>query len=350
MQHQWVYVDGRWHSETNSCLGNTLSTIMEIHHYRKTGNSQRFLAYWIYGNRAPHHLQSDDGMIVEEALEMLQLDGVIPSDTAISYNLHYFDFDGYTGAKNKVAQMYDSKISIARQYRVGSYSMYEGWKKPLTSYETLEPDPYVVTTVQNAIVDDGAVLLNFWTFSEFYNIPSSGIVPYVDLTNDDYIVGHAMALIGWKYINGKLHWIAQNSWDSTWGNSGRCYIPFDHRMASLSWFYTIKQGTSSYTRPSNWSWATSKVAGSTFNITATEWNNFCTRINEFRRYKLGLGNDYTFTTAYKGNAFTAAMYNQARNAINVMNPSTSIPVYRNKGDTIYASDINRLRDSLNSIA
>jgi len=100
-------------------------------------------------------------------------------------------------------------------------------------------------------------------------------------------------------------------------------------------------------KPSSFSWYTTKSSGGNFNLTASEWNDLCTKINDFRSYR-NLS-DYTFTRAYSGNSFTATQYNEARNAINVMNPSTSIPIYRNSGEIIYASDINGLRDSLNSI-
>lgn len=99
--------------------------------------------------------------------------------------------------------------------------------------------------------------------------------------------------------------------------------------------------------PSDWSWYTSKTSGGTFNLGAEEWKDFFNRINDFRSYK-GWGS-YSYTPPTVDGIFTASMYNQARNAINTMNPPTSIPISRSSGDIVYAYDINRLRDSLNSI-
>ena len=110
---------------------------------------------------------------------------------------------------------------------------------------------------------------------------------------------------------------------------------------SVSSAYAVTQRA----RPSSWSWYSSKYSGGTFNLTAYEWNAFCDRINEFRDYK-GLSS-YSFTYAYSGSSFTANHYNQARNAINVMN--TNIPPYRNSGDVIYASDLNHLMNGLNGV-
>ncbi len=101
------------------------------------------------------------------------------------------------------------------------------------------------------------------------------------------------------------------------------------------------------TKPS-FSWSYPKASGSSFNIYATEWNNLLDKVNEFRQYK-GLSAINTFTYAYSGMEFTASMMNQPINIINTMSPNTSTPSVKVKGDSIFASDINRLRDSLNSI-
>ena len=100
-------------------------------------------------------------------------------------------------------------------------------------------------------------------------------------------------------------------------------------------------------RPSDWSWYTSKVSGSTVNITAQEWNSFCTKINQFRQYKNF--SEYSFTTVYTGGTITAAQANQARSAIASMTPPTSLPSNAVTGQPINASFFNGLRNSLNSI-
>lgn len=102
------------------------------------------------------------------------------------------------------------------------------------------------------------------------------------------------------------------------------------------------------TRPSNFAWTVAKVSGGTNTILSTEWNSLLERINAFRLYK-GLAYIYTFIEAVKGNDFTATMFNQAVNIINTMSPPTSPPTTKSAGQVVYASDLNLLRDSLNSI-
>lgn len=98
-------------------------------------------------------------------------------------------------------------------------------------------------------------------------------------------------------------------------------------------------------RPADWSWYTSKISGGNFSLTASEWNAFTARINQFRTYK-GLGT-YGFSTAYSGNPVYAYMFNEARNAISSM---ASVMSTVSSNQDILANYLNSIRDSLNSIS
>jgi hypothetical protein len=103
-------------------------------------------------------------------------------------------------------------------------------------------------------------------------------------------------------------------------------------------------------RPAEFSWNRPKVKNDVFNLTASEWNELAKSINQFRQYSGKT--TYGFTTAQSGNPFYAYMFNQAVNAISEINspsPSIAPPATKQKGDIISAADLNRLRDSLNSI-
>lgn len=100
-------------------------------------------------------------------------------------------------------------------------------------------------------------------------------------------------------------------------------------------------------RPSNFSWTYSKTSGGSFNLTASEWNSFTSRINEFRDY-CDLSS-YSFTTAYSGNSFTAAMYRQARTAIQAIDGYGTYIPYVYAGDEITAYMMNVLVSELNAI-
>lgn len=100
-------------------------------------------------------------------------------------------------------------------------------------------------------------------------------------------------------------------------------------------------------RPADFEWTYAKAKGRTFNLTATEWNNFTARINEFRVYK-GLSN-YSFTTAVKGARFTAAMYKQATVAIQGIPGYGAYIPNAEPGDIVTAYHLNQIRDELNAI-
>ncbi len=98
-------------------------------------------------------------------------------------------------------------------------------------------------------------------------------------------------------------------------------------------------------RPSDWAWWSVIDSGAAINISASEWNAFCDRINEFRSYK-GF-DEITFSRVYRGTAISAAIVNEARNAIYPM--SNWVPYAVSQGDIISASFFLGLQTALNAI-
>jgi hypothetical protein len=106
-----------------------------------------------------------------------------------------------------------------------------------------------------------------------------------------------------------------------------------------------------YTRGYNWDWYSPKVSGQPVYLSAIEWNAFCTRINQFRRW-IGLGND-SFPIVNPGDSITAVRINRAIDSINSIydyfygdDPVINTVV---TGGTMYASLLNDLRNYLNAI-
>jgi len=110
-------------------------------------------------------------------------------------------------------------------------------------------------------------------------------------------------------------------------------------------------------RPPDWSWSSTYTKGDPFNITATEWNDFTARINDFRDYK-GFS-FYSFSAlAGAGKNANASHFNEAIDAIDDMNPPTLPPstkvgvsdvVNPSDADDVATDDFDLIRDSLNSI-
>jgi hypothetical protein len=107
-------------------------------------------------------------------------------------------------------------------------------------------------------------------------------------------------------------------------------------------------------RPSNWTWTTLVSGSSTYEfggvlradvVSNTEWNNFCTRINEFRLYK-NLPS-YSFTTVSSKSSLTSSVFEEVRLAISSM---ITVPASVSTGETGVNSKIQALSNALNQIS
>lgn len=155
------------------------------------------------------------------------------------------------------------------------------------------------------------------------------------------------------YIDNKTASSGTSTLTWTGLQSGQSFI-FKARSrlyVNNTWLESVSEGVVQVqvggTRPNNYSWTTPKTSGQPFSLTASEWNSFTARINQFRIYK-GLG-AFSFTTATTGNYFLASMFNQAVTAISAMSPPTPPPAMVSSGGIIYASYLNGIVNSLNSI-
>src|SRR5690606_13086004 len=131
----------------------------------------------------------------------------------------------------------------------------------------------------------------------------------------------------WYTVSGATHYEVNNQTTGETRTAYDSHIYWDGLMPDTTYRFRVRAGNSGgfsgwsttitaktpAERPSNYYWTYSKYSGGNFNLTADEWNKFTARINAFRTYK-GWSN-FDFDYAYRGNAFTAKMYNDARNAI-----------------------------------
>lgn len=59
---------------------------------------------------------------------------------------------------------------------------------------------------------------------ESFAVQQTGIVPMPDIANEDFLGGHAVALVG--YDDGTSLFLAKNSWGTSWGDNGYLHIPY----------------------------------------------------------------------------------------------------------------------------
>ena len=101
-------------------------------------------------------------------------------------------------------------------------------------------------------------------------------------------------------------------------------------------------------RPEDFEFSSSIRSGATTTtLTASAWNNFQDRINEFQVYK-GVAQT-SFTDVSSGDEMTASLMRQAWDAINNISGHGTMPTRPSSGATIYASWFHDLADALNDI-
>lgn len=100
-------------------------------------------------------------------------------------------------------------------------------------------------------------------------------------------------------------------------------------------------------RPTDWWWRSDVESEAEINISASEWNDFCKRINEFREY-VNVGT-YDLELVSSGDYITASIVNKARSAIDGATGHGTLPSRVYAEDYIYASFFNQLKDALNAI-
>jgi len=92
--------------------------------------------------------------------------------------------------------------------------------------------------IEYALAEGNCVIFGIQLYTEFETIGSDGIVPD-PITNSVALSGHAMTIVG--YNKDTRYYTVRNSWGTSWGDNGYCYISYDY-LHSQSWdLWIIKQ-------------------------------------------------------------------------------------------------------------
>lgn len=87
---------------------------------------------------------------------------------------------------------------------------------------------YVIPKQNHDLIKKTLLQETLWTSfkvnREFYYTPKSGIVNSEKYLASSAAGGHAVAMTGWKIIDGNLYWEFQNSWGTRFGHDGFFYL------------------------------------------------------------------------------------------------------------------------------
>jgi hypothetical protein len=168
------------------------------------------------------------------------------------------------------------------------------------------------------------------TFATYISGPDNTTLGFKEYTNN-YSYTFATDGTGAAFQVGKVYLVQIGVYD----NAGQ---------SSIAQRYV----TFTKTRPANFAWTIVKNKTDPPVLLTTEWNDLLDKINEFRAYK-GLSQITTFIRASSNEVFTAEQFNQAVNIINTLSPPVLPPVTVAKDSVMSSSQLNGLRDSLNSV-
>jgi C1A family cysteine protease len=73
------------------------------------------------------------------------------------------------------------------------------------------------------------IIFGFYTYGSFYN-SKRGVIPTPNVLTEKVQGGHCMLIIG--YNDATQRFTCANSWGSSWGDRGLCYIPYAYLLNS----------------------------------------------------------------------------------------------------------------------
>lgn len=289
----------------------------------------------------------EDIDLTPTSLSTTRIDGGFEFSWGGAYDAEYFkvrltrNYDSVTQTKtvySKYAEFTGLQYGVAYTVEVRAYyssSNYGNYEFGYTC-TTSPAQPRFTATSRNGVITVSYNLTDesnvSYVYINLYDSNNSSVIQTKTLTS-------ASGSFSYNKVSDGTYYIRAQSVFVYGGSNLYCVDDYGDR-------YTLTKSITVSSRPASFSWTYSKTAGADFNLKATEWNSFTSKINEFRDWK-GLS-DYSFTTAVKGNTFTAAMFNQAVTAINAMysnNPLSSV----SKGSTVTAYILNNIVSVLNNV-
>jgi C1A family cysteine protease len=172
------------------------------------------LAQYYWARYAEGTTKSDAGATIRDAVKVLATRGTAP-EAMWPYNV--------------------SKVFVGPPAAVGTAA-----KKNLALlYQAV---PLTQDAICQAVYKNGNVIIGISVYASFESnaVAQTGIVPLPTKT-EQLLGGHCLHLTGYDLTKGWA--IVKNSWGTSWGDKGYCYIPFQYLLNTslASDFWTISR-------------------------------------------------------------------------------------------------------------
>ena len=228
-------------------------------------------------------------------------------------------------------------LDYGQKYWVGALSVYDG------EYSDYTSNAACTTRAKHP------TLTEYSKTATSIKVKASGLEDTWDKCYINIYNSAGTLIDGSKYVtanNGIIEFTGLSG-DTTYKFKGRTWVGTNSVLCSDLVPSTFLSITTPTGKPTDFSWAASTISSdSDARIAASDWNGLANKINEFRAYK-GLSSS-SFTTVYAGNDIYASQFNELRNSIANMR-TTGLADAKSSGNTVYASDIDSLRTTLNAI-
>ncbi len=86
--------------------------------------------------------------------------------------------------------------------------------------------PQTPEAIKGALISNHAVIIGISVYESFMSpqTAKTGLVAMPDVAKEKLLGGHALLVVG--YDDANKWYIVKNSWNTTWGDQGYCYIPY----------------------------------------------------------------------------------------------------------------------------
>ena len=163
-------------------------------------------------------------------------------DGSVNYDAGAYIRDGIKVVNKKGAPLETLWPYLTSRFRtrptVTAYN--DALKRKATAYQRVTN----FAGVKTALSQGYPVVIGFDIYASFETqaVTSTGMMPYPNINTEQYLGGHAVAIVGYNdNLNGG-RFICRNSWGTSWGDQGYFYMPYqviqDVNMSSDFWIIT----------------------------------------------------------------------------------------------------------------
>lgn len=206
---------------SESCGGQAFAYHMQIKSYLRDNKVVELSAHDLY---APVHVQ-EGGSRASDLLSRLANNGIAEESDIPSYRFQSTS-DGNPAIVIAPDESFMQHIEV-RTPEIDNRAMQYWINQTYLTFSSLNPEQ-----VKQAIYQGKSAVIAILGNNICW-ISNSGIV---EVPNKESVTwGHFLCLIGWKIINGVLHFEFINSWGEEWGDKGFGYLPTRYLTSGLGY-------------------------------------------------------------------------------------------------------------------